>query len=163
MLHSIAGFFAGVPHELAVFIIAMTPVLEQRVAIPLAILVYKMPWWKAYSITMVGNILPVMILLFHADRFHKWVMQHSGSIFGRTWLNNLKKGQESFAKYEKYGLWGLMLFVISPLPGSGIFTGALIAFLMGVPFKHAWPYLCGAILGSGVVTLLLSVGIHKLF
>lgn len=163
MLHAIAQSLAVFPPEVAVFLVGMTPVLEQRVGIPLAIFVYHMPVWKAYWIVMAGNILPVMALLYFADSFHAWVLKNSHTFFGRTWLKKLKTAQESFQKYEKYGLWGLMIFVILPLPGSGIFTGAVIAFLMGIPFKHSWRYLIGAVLGSGLMTLLIVAGVGKIF
>lgn len=163
MLREIAGYLSAFPPEVAVFLVGMTPVLEQRVGIPLAIFVYDMPIWKAYWLVMAGNIGPVMLLLYFADSFHAWVLKNSSSLFGRTWLNKLKEAQEAFHKYEKYGLLGLALFVVSPLPGSGIFTGAVLAFLMGIPFRHSWPYLVAAILGSGLITLLISVGIDKIF
>ena len=163
MLNSIAQAFSAFPHEVAVFLVAMTPVLEQRAGIPLAILIYKMPIWKAYWLVMAGNIGPVLLLLYFADSFHVWVSQNFGTFFGRTWLKKLKSAQDAFAHYEKYGLIGLALFVASPIPGSGIFTGAMIAFLMGIPFKRSCPYLVGAVLGSGLVTLLVVVGIDKIF
>lgn len=163
MLQTIAHYLSAFPPEVAVFLVGMTPVLEQRAGIPLAILVYNMPIWKAYWIVIAGNIGPVMLLLYFADSFHRWVSRNTGTFLGRTWLNKLKEAQEAFHKYEKYGLWGLLFFVASPIPGSGIFTGAMIAFLMGIPFKHSWPYLVGAVLGSGLVTLVVTVGIDKVF
>lgn len=162
MLNSIAQSLSAFPQEVAVFLVAMTPVLEQRAGIPLAILIYNMPVWKAYALVMAGNIGPVLLLLYFADSFHNWVLKNSSSFFGRNWLKKLKQAQEAFARYEKYGLIGLALFVASPIPGSGIFTGAMIAFLMGIPFKHSWPYLVGAVLASGLVTLAVTVSIDKL-
>lgn len=163
MLHQIALYLSGFPNELAVFLVAMIPVLEQRAAIPLGILVYRMPAWEVYLLTMLGNIGPVLILLYHADRFHAWVEKNSGTFFGKKWANNLKKAQDGFRKYEKYGMLGLVFFVVSPLPGSGIFTGAMLAFLLGVPFRHSWIYLTSAVLGSGLVTLLIAVSFGKIF
>lgn len=162
-LLTIANSLSAFPPEIAVLLVSMTPVLEQRAGIPLAVLIYNMPIWKAYWLVMAGNILPVMALLYFADSFHAWVQKNSNSLFGRTWLNKLKQAQESFHKYEKYGLLGLTFFVVSPLPGSGIFTGAMIAFLMGIPFKHSWPYLAASVMGSGLVTLLIVFGIDKVF
>lgn len=162
MLTAIAGFFVNFPHELAVFLVAMTPVLEQRVALPLAILVYRMPVFEAFIITIVGNLIPVLLLLFFADNFHAWVQKNSDSFFAKHWLNKLRQAQDSFARYERYGLIGLTLFIISPIPGSGIFTGTLIAFLMGVPFRRSWAYITLAVIGSAAVALLLSIGAERL-
>lgn len=162
MLQAIASFFSSLPPELAVFVVSMIPVLEQRVGIPLAIIIYNLPVWESYLIVMLGNIGPVLLLSYFADNFHSWVSKNSESVTSKMWFKKLKEAQDSFQKYEKYGLLGLMLFVASPIPGSGIFTGAMLAFLMGVPFKHSWPYLTGAVLLSGLATLLVSVGLDKM-
>jgi uncharacterized membrane protein len=76
---------------------------------------------------------------------------------------SLHHAQEKFLSYEKYGLLGLALFIALPIPGSGIFTGTMIAFLMGVHFKHSLPYIWAAVIGSSFVTMFISVGIDKVF
>lgn len=162
MLQTIASYFEAFPPEVAVFLVSMMPVLEQRVGIPLAILVYNMPVLKAYVLVMAGNLGPVMLLSYFAQNFHDYVIRNSQSVTSRYWLKKLKEAQDAFQKYEKYGLWGLMLFVALPIPGSGIFTGAMIAFLMGVPFKHSWPYLLFAVLLSGIFSVFVSVGLEKI-
>ncbi len=163
MIQNIAAAFAGFPPELATFLVAMTPVLEQRVALPMAIIFLNMPVWKALLITLAGNLLPITALLYFADNFHTWVNKNSGTFFGKAWLKSLRHAQESFARYEKYGMLGLALFIASPIPGSGIFTGSMIAFLMGVPFKRSLPYIWAAVIGSSLVTVFISLGINKIF
>lgn len=162
MAQTIIAFFSAFPPELAVFLIAMTPVLEQRVALPLAILAYHMPPFKALAITIVGNLIPILFLLAYAERFYAWVHKNAHTLWGSRWLRKLKQAQDSFARYEKYGLIGLAIFIILPIPGSGIFTGTMIAFLMGVSFKDAWPYIVSAVIGSALVTLAVSVGVEKI-
>lgn len=166
-MNSVAQFFisafSGFPPELATFLVAMTPVLEQRVALPMAIIGFGMPAWEALLITLAGNLLPVTALLYFADNFHRWVQKNSGTFFGKAWVKNLSYAQEKFAQYEKYGLLGLALFIALPIPGSGIFTGTMIAFLMGVPFKHSLPYIWAAVIGSSFVTMFISIGIDKIF
>lgn len=163
MIENIAAAFGGFPPELATFLVAMTPVLEQRVALPMSIIIFNMPVWKALLITLAGNLLPTTALLYFADNFHRWVQKNSGTFFGKAWLKSLRHAQEKFAKYEKYGLIGLALFIALPIPGSGIFTGTMIAFLMGVPFKHSVPYIWAAVIGSSLVTMFISMGIEKIF
>lgn len=163
MLEPIISAFSTFPPELATFLIAMTPVLEQRVALPLSILVFKLPVWEALLLTLAGNLLPITALLYFADNFHRWVNKHSGTFFGKAWLKSLRQTQEKFARYEKYGLLGLAIFIALPIPGSGIFTGAMIAFLMGVPFKRSVPYIWAAVVGSSLVTMFISVGVDKIF
>ncbi len=165
MADQLIAFFSSFPPQWAgvvTFLIAMTPVLEQRIALPVAIIGFNMPAWEAILITLAGNLLPVTALLYFADNFHAWVNKNSGTFFGKAWLKNLHKAQEKFAKYEKYGLLGLALFVALPIPGSGIFTGTMIAFLMGVPFKRSLPYIWAAVIGSSFVTVAISLGIDKL-
>lgn len=163
MFQHIVSVFSVFPPELATFLVAMTPVLEQRVALPMAIIVFNFPVWKALLLTLAGNLLPITALLYFADDFHTWVKKNSDTFFGKAWLKNLANAQEKFAKYEKYGLFGLAIFIASPLPGSGIFTGSMIAFLMGVPFKKSLPYIWAAVIGSSFVTVAISVGIDKFF
>ena len=163
MLHDIVNLLAGFPPEVAVLIVSAMPVLEQRVGVPLALFIYHMPPLKAYLLVMAGNLFPVLFLSVFAERFHNWVLKNSGTFSGRVWLKKLREAQNAFMKYEKYGLFGLMLFVALPIPGSGIFTGAIIAFLMGVPFRDSWPYLTGAVLLSGLMSMIIFVGVDKLF
>lgn len=163
MIQNIAAAFAGFPPELATFLVAMTPVLEQRVALPMSIIFFNMPVWKALLITLAGNLLPITALLYFADNFHTWVNKNSGTFFGKAWLKSLRHTQESFARYEKYGMLGLAIFIASPIPGSGIFTGSMVAFLMGVPFKRSLPYIWAAVIGSSLVTVFISLGINKIF
>ncbi len=163
LINFLTPIFTFFPPEVLTFLVAMTPVLEQRVALPMAIIGFNMPVWKALLITLVGNLLPTTALLYFADNFHAWVNKNSGTFFGKAWLKSLRHAQEKFAKYEKYGLIGLALFIALPIPGSGIFTGTMLAFLMGVPFKHSVPYIWAAVIGSSFVTMFISVGIEKLF
>lgn len=163
MFQPIISAFSSFPPEVATFLIAMTPVLEQRVALPLSILVFKLPPWEALLLTLVGNLLPITALLYFADNFHRWVSKNSGTFFGRAWVKNLRQAQEKFARYEKYGLLGLAIFIALPIPGSGIFTGTMIAFLMGVPFKRSVPYIWAAVVGSSLVTMAISVGFNTVF
>lgn len=163
MIHDIVNLLAIFPPDIAILIVSATPVLEQRVAFPLALLVYHLPPLKAYLLIMVGNIVPVLFLSFFADRFHRWVQNNSGTFSGKVWVKKLHEAQEAFGKYEKYGMFGLMLFIALPLPGSGVFTGAIIAFLMGVPFRHSWPYLVGSVLLSGLMSLVIFYGLDRMF
>jgi uncharacterized membrane protein len=162
MIQNIANALAGFPPELATFLVAMTPVLEQRVALPMSIIFFHMPVWKALLITLAGNLLPITALLYFADNFHAWVNKNSGTFFGKAWLKSLHHTQEKFARYEKYGMLGLAIFIASPIPGSGIFTGSMVAFLMGVPFKRSLPYIWAAVIGSSLVTLFISLGIKQI-
>lgn len=163
MLSSITSFFSSFPHELATFLMAMLPIGELRLSLPVAILAYKMPIWEAFFWSVVGNMIPVTIILFLADKFHLWIQKKTG-FFAKGWIKSLARAQNKFEKdWQRYGLIGLMIFVGIPLPGTGAYTGALAAFVFGIPIKKSWPYIFGGVIISGVLTLLLTVGADKIF
>lgn len=163
MVQSIIHFFSQFPPELATVLMAMTPVGELRLALPVAILGFKMPVWQAFGWAVFGNMIPVTIILLFSARFHRYVESKAGWFFGKAWAKHLARAQESFAKYEKYGLVGLMIFIGVPLPMTGAWTGALVAFLLGIPVKHSWPFVFAGVLISGLITLAISLGVIKIF
>lgn len=150
------------PKELIVFLLGMLPVGEVRVALPMALMRYHMPIFEAYFLSVLGNIIPAILILWGASRFHVWVQKHSG-FWGKHWVKYLAKIQNKLAKYQKYELLGLLIFIASSLPGTGAYTGAIAAFVFGIEFKKSWPYVVGGIMISGVVTLFVTVGLIKIF
>lgn len=163
MFQTALEFFGGLPHWLGTFLMAMTPIGELRLSLPVAILGYHMPIWEAFIISIIGNMAPVTLILLFADRFHAWVEKKSG-FFGKKWIKTLARAQEKFSgDYAKYGLIGLMIFIGVPLPGTGAYTGALAAFVLGIPIKKSWPYVLGGVIISAVITTLLTVGVDHIF
>ncbi|MDD4477186.1 MAG: small multi-drug export protein [Patescibacteria group bacterium] len=156
--------FIGWPPELATFFLAMIPIGELRLAIPVSIAAYHLAPWEAFVWSVAGNMVPVAFILFFAERFNKWVEKNSGFLFGKAWVRYLRRAQEKFAKdYEKYGLIGLAIFVGIPLPLTGAFTGALAAFVFGIPMRKAMPYIFAGVIMAGLITLFLTVGAVKVF
>lgn len=163
MFNWIVNVFSGFPPELATVILAALPVGELRLSLPVAILGFKMSALSALGWSIFGNMIPVTIILLFADKFHAFLEKRSHLKFSQHWVKQLARAQESFKKYEKYGLIGLMIFIGVPLPMTGAWTGALAAFILGVPFRHSWPYVFGGVIISGVVTLLVTEGAIKIF
>ena len=161
MFHEIIRFFSLFPPALATFLMGASPILELRLALPVAILHYHFPVWKAVFFAVLGNGIPTLAILLFADEFHHWVEKNSG-FFGRHWVTHVAKAQQSFAKYEKYGLWGIFFFISSSLPGTGAYSGAIAAFILGIPIKKSWPYIFGGLLISSVITALVTVGVDKI-
>ena len=143
---------------------AMTPVGELRLALPVAILGFKMPIWSAMFWSILGNMIPVTVILLFVDKFHHWVGKRTGFV-SSSWLKYLEKAQQKFdaKKYEKYGLIALAIFVGVPLPMTGAWTGAVIAFLLALPFKKAWVAIFAGVIMSAVITLLVSLGANGIF
>ncbi|KKP59356.1 MAG: hypothetical protein UR53_C0003G0018 [Candidatus Magasanikbacteria bacterium GW2011_GWC2_34_16] len=163
MLDSVTQFFSGFSPELATLLMAMTPVGELRLALPVAILGYHMPIWKAVILAIIGNLIPTVVILLFSDKFHKYIENKSG-FFASKWIKALARAQDKFAgDYAKWGLLGLMFFIGIPLPGTGAWTGALAAFVFGIPFKKSWPYVLGGIFISAFLTLLVTIGIQNVF
>ena len=155
MIEELLGW--NISHEAIVFIISALPVVELRGALPVAINVLHMPWYKAFCLAIAGNLLPVPILLLfwsslariasHAKLGQKVV----NWIFERT-----RRRSSAIAKYERIGL---MLFVAIPLPVTGAWTGSIAAFLMGFKFRYAFlSILSGIIIAGVIVTCLCLLG-----
>ncbi|MCX6781914.1 MAG: small multi-drug export protein [Candidatus Magasanikbacteria bacterium] len=163
MLESITSFFSTFPPEITTILMAMTPIGELRLSLPVAVLAFHFPIWKAVLLSVVGNAIPAMIILLFAKRFHAYVDKKTGLV-SKGWLKALHRAQEKFAgDYQKYGLIGLMIFIGIPLPMTGAWTGALAAFVFGIPFRKSWPYVLGGIVISAFLTLLVTVGADKIF
>jgi uncharacterized membrane protein len=147
----------GIAKELIVVIISALPVVELRGALPVAINVFHMPWYWAFCLAVVGNMLPVPILLLFFESLARIVSKVE---IGRKlvdWVfRHTRRHEKMIQKYE----WlGLMLFVAIPLPMTGAWTGAIIAFILGMRFTYAFlSILCGVIIAGAIVTCLCLLG-----
>lgn len=148
--------------QLNVLFTAMLPISELRGAIPLALGVYKMSVGTAYLLSVLGNIIPVIFLLWLLEPVSKFLMKHS-AIFNKffTWLFERTRRRHK-AAIQKWGPIALVFFVAIPLPITGGWTGSVVAFVFGIPFKKALPLIFLGILIAGVVVTLASLGIIKI-
>ena len=147
----------GLPPALVVIIVAATPVVELRGAIPLSINVLDMPWFNALVLAVIGNMLPVPFIL----RFLDWLTCTLGRypFFRRLfdWLFTRTRTRSGLI--EKYRKLGLALFVAVPLPLTGAWTGAIAAVLLGIPFRDAlWYIFLGVVMAGVIVTALSLMG-----
>lgn len=123
-----------VSKEIVVFIISLFPILELRGGL-LAASLLQIPLLKAIPICIVGNIIPIPFILLFIKQIFKWLKKVPGIRKIVIKLENrAMKRSESVSKYE---FWGLVLFVGIPLPGTGAWTGSLIAALLDMDFKKA--------------------------
>ncbi len=140
---------------LNVFLISMTPIGELRASIPFAIFGYKMTYFSAYLISVLGNIFVVFLILkllnpisnFLSKRFKIFYL------FFKFLFSKTRKNHSS--KIKKYGIYSLFLFVAIPLPITGGWTASLVAFVFGIPFKKAFSVISLGILTSGLIVLLI--------
>lgn len=147
----------GFSPELAVFLTSMLPVVELRGALPLAINLLHFPWYKAFIISFIGNILPVPFILLFLRPITGLLCKIK--IFKKffDWLFNRTRRKSSMI--EKYEELGLMVFVAIPLPGTGAWTGALLAYLMALDFKKSVLFISLGVFTAGIlVTSLCLIG-----
>lgn len=145
--------------ELIAFIISLFPVLELRGGL-IAATFLGIDWWKAFVYCFIGNMLPIpFILLFIRKIFElmkKWTP------FKRIVDALEKRADKHKDKIEKYRLWGLFILVAVPLPGTGAWTGALVAALMDIRIRHALPVIAAGVIVAGIIVATLSYGVAGL-
>ena len=163
MKEAIANFFQDtVGEELCVFFCSMLPIIELRGAIPLGATL-GLPWWQTFLIAVVGNMLPVPIILLFVKSVLTWMGKCRIKFFNKIANKMFEKAEKNRAKIEKYAFWGLTLFVAIPLPATGAWTGTLVAALFDMKF---WKSLLAAFIGvliAGVVMTLISYGVVAAF
>lgn len=150
------------PVELSVFLVAMSPILELRGAIPLALGVYHLTWWSAFLISVVGNIVPVVFILLLLESVSGFLSRHS-SLFNRFFIWLFERTKRKHAKrFEYWKSLALITFVAIPLPFTGAWTGALCAFVFGVPFKKAFAAISAGVIIAGIIVTLTTLGVIQI-
>ncbi|MDO4323778.1 MAG: small multi-drug export protein [Lachnospiraceae bacterium] len=152
---------AGIPSkELVVFLISMLPVLELRGGL-LAAAWMGLPLERAAAACIAGCLLPVPFILLLIRRILRWM---KGFALTKRLAERLEKhALEKSDEIRRYEFWGLVIFVGIPLPGTGAWTGSLIAALLGIRFSKAMLAVSIGILLSAAVMSGLSYGILDLF
>ena len=145
------------------FFTAMIPIGELRASIPVALLSFKMGIIETYIISVIGNLVPVVIILWVMEPVSRFLMKRfnwANRFF--SWLFNRTRKRHS-AKLEKYQGFALISFVGIPLPITGGWTGALIAYVFGIPPKKAlWQITIGVLIAGIIVTVITkTVGYVK--
>lgn len=148
----------SVGKEAIIFIISMIPILELRGALIVAGPLLGVPVATAIPLCILGNIIPVPFILLLITPIFNWM---KGTKKLKPLVDKLEaKAMSKSDKIEKYEFWGLVIFVGIPLPGTGAWTGALIASLLGVKFKKAFPAI---ILGILMATVIMWFFTYVLF
>jgi uncharacterized membrane protein len=158
----LAGALGMLPDWLIVFIISMTPFVELRLSLPLALALFKMPWATAFVIAIIGNIIPVPLVLLFLGKAEKWLRKYSwwDSTLDKVFDYTRRRAKDSV---KKYGAIGLCLYVAIPLPVTGAWTGALIAYVFALDPKQAFFSITGGVLIAGVIVLLVTLGALSVF
>jgi len=139
--------------------VSMIPIIELRGAIPLGIGL-GLNWLWVFAICVLGNMLPIPFVILIIRPLIDWLL-HSKLFHGvGNWLDNrTKEKSKSITKYKKLGL---LIFVAIPLPGTGAWSGAMVAGLLNMRLKDALPVIFGGVIIAGTIMVLLSLGVVAL-
>lgn len=141
---------------LEVFLLSMVPLIEQRGAIPLGIIVHDLNPWLVFIVSFLGSLVPVPFILFFFSHIFEWL----GKTRILRWFyefidRKVSKGRDKVEKYER---WGLMIFVAIPLPTTGLWTGSAVAAFLKMDRKKAAVYIiAGGLISATVITILSLV------
>lgn len=160
---AIVGLFSGflsIPFgkELVVFIISLMPILELRGGLIAAALL-DLGMVPSYIISIIGNVIPVPFILWFMSSILKWMRDSKHFSKIAKWLDN--KVEKNKAQIEKFGFWGLVLFVGIPLPGTGAWTGCLIASVLEMDRKKSFLAAMIGIFMASIIMMVLSFGLLK--
>ena len=157
------GVFGGLTafafgKELLVFIISLLPILELRGGLLAASLLGLNPL-PSYIITMVGNLLPIPFILWFITKILDWMRKTKHLSKIANWLD--KKVEKHKSSIEKFGFLGLVLFVGIPLPGTGAWTGSLIASVLEMDRKKSFIAIIIGIIMASIIMMAISFGLLR--
>ena len=150
----------AIPNWLKLFIVSMLPLIELRGAVPLGIALSMKPW-EVLLISVIGNCLPVPFLILLTRPIFAWLKKTK--LFSGLVQKVEARVSKKADKVMKDAAFGLFLFVAIPLPGTGAWTGAMIASLFNMRMKYALPSILFGVITAGVIMLAGSLGISALF
>ena len=189
MLDGILSFLRWLPRELYVFVISILPIVELRGAVPVGAAL-GIPFYINYAVSVLGNLLPIPFILLFIPKILDflakfklfrpivlWVRKKADKYKGKIIKSDERevKSDECDAQSEECGkrhrvlkmtagaFVALMLFVALPIPGTGAWTGALVASLFGMPKLHSFLAILSGVLICGVIMCLASYGVLGFF
>jgi len=155
MLEWLTGTLAG--KLFSTFFISMVPFVELRLGLPYG-LANGLTFIPAYCAAVIGNIIPAPLIILYIRKLFAWLRVRS-AWFERLVTRLERKGEQKSEAVDKYGLYGLVLLVAVPLPGTGAWTGALVAALLDIRIKRAVPAIFAGLVISGLVVSAITLGV----
>lgn len=133
-----------------VFFVSMVPLIELRGAVPIGTGL-GLPWDMTLIVSIIGNCVPIPIILIFVKAVLTWMRNCKVGLFRKisNWLH--EKAEKNRAKIDKYAGWGLFVFVAIPLPGTGAWTGALVASLFDMPKGKAMLSISAGVVSAGLI------------
>ena len=135
---------------LTVFFVSMVPLIELRGAVPIGTAM-GLPAIPTLIVSIIGNCIPIPVILLFVKEILKWMRGCKISLFNKisNWL--YEKADKNRPKIEKYAAWGLFIFVAIPLPGTGAWTGALVASVFDMKKLPASISIFGGVVAAGLI------------
>lgn len=157
LAQGIVSFFQDkIPEELIVFVISLLPILELRGGIVAAKLL-GVNVVTAFVISYVANMLPIPFILLFIRRIFQFL--RNKPFFGKVIKKLENRSERKSETIKKYGIWGLLIFVAIPLPGTGGWTGALISALMNMPVRKSTGVIAIGVFIAGVIMTAAMYGL----
>ncbi|NLY88312.1 MAG: small multi-drug export protein [Firmicutes bacterium] len=135
---------------------SVLPYLELRGAIPMALCLGAQPW-EAFLLGVVGNLLPIIPIMLVLSFLARWSHRYNFFFHLLHWIQRKTVKQQE--KINRYGFLGLVIFVAIPLPMSGVWTGAAVAYLLGIKKSKAVPALALGTIIAGLLVTLAAIGV----
>lgn len=143
------------------FLMAMVPVVELRGAIPFGVR-SDLNIWLAITLSVIGNLVPAPFIILFVRKIFEWLRTKS------KWLEKMVSKLEARAEkkaetVQRYEFWGLVILVAIPLPGTGAWTGALVAAMMKLRMKKSFPAIAVGVVIAAVLVSIITYGADKVF
>ena len=142
---------------ISTFFISMVPVIELRGAIPIAT-AHGLDLWTAIAVSVLGNMVPVPFIIVFIRKIFEWLRTKNEKL-DRLVKHFEEKADKHAEKVNKYRFWGLFLLVAIPLPGTGAWTGALVAAMLDMRLKAAVPAIFFGVVMAGLIVAMFTYGI----
>ena len=160
-MESIVHWFAAnmpsfLSPEVAVFLVSMVPILELRGGLLLATLL-KIPMTQAIVICIIGNLIPIPFILLFIKQIFKWLKKTK--LFCPLIEKLERRAMGKSDQIKRYEFWGLVLFVGIPLPGTGAWTGSLIASVLEMDKKKTFFAVLAGVFIASVIMMVISFGV----
>ncbi|MBS5164230.1 MAG: small multi-drug export protein [Butyricicoccus pullicaecorum] len=159
-MESLFTWLEAAGKETALFLVSMLPLVELRGAVPLGVAA-GMPWYEILPICYLGNLLPIPFLLLFTERLLDWLARMPGIKGAANWYTSKLNSKK--AQITKYAKWGLFLFVAVPLPGTGAWSGAMLASILKMPPVRAFVSIAAGVVAAGLIMAIASSGLFRLF
>lgn len=141
-------------------LVSMLPVVELRGGIPFGV-AHGLPLPLAVMAAVIGNMLPIPFLILFTRRVFEWLRRHIPRLEGV--IARLERKAESKKDLvQRYKFWGLLVLVAIPLPGTGAWTGSLVAAVLNIRMRHALPAILLGLIMAGLITTALTLGVVHL-